>query len=159
MNLKRALAVMCDAEVEFVVVGGVAATIHGSAHATYDLDVCYSRTKGNLTRLKSALEPYRPRPRGFPKELPFIWDEATLRNNSVLTLQSDLGNIDLLAEIAGLGTYEQVKAHSQIVDMLDRQIAVLNLPGLIRAKRAAGREKDLSIIPELESLLEADEEA
>jgi hypothetical protein len=89
--------------------------------------------------------------------LPFIWDEATLRNATVLTLLTDLGEIDLLAEVAGVGTWDDVKAHSIIVDAFDRKIATLDLPSLIQAKRAAGRAKDLAALPELESLLEASE--
>lgn len=78
-------------------------------------------------------------------------------NSSVLTLESSIGDIDLLAEVAGLGPYEEIKAHAKIADAFELHIAVLDIRSLIRAKRAAGREKDLSIIPELESLLEADE--
>ena len=80
-----------------------------------------------------------------------------LRNSTVLTLQTDLGDIDLLAEVAGLGSFEQVKQHSIVAEAFQRQVATIDLPALIRSKRAAGREKDLSAIPELESLLQAGE--
>ena len=106
----------------------------------------------------AALAPFRPRPQGFPAELAFIWDEATLRNTAILTLHTDVGEIDLLAEVAGLGAWEEVKAGSIIVEAFDRRISVLDLPSLIQAKRAAGREKDLAALPELESLLETSDE-
>ena len=61
--------------------------------------------------------------------------------------------IDLLAEVAGLGAWEEVKAGAILVDAFDRKIAILDLSSLIKAKRAAGREKDLAALPELESLL------
>ena len=96
-----------------------------------------------------------PRPRGFPPNLPFVWDVAALNNSTVLTLDTDLGPIDLLAEVAGIGAYAQVAAQSVSVSAFDRCFATLGLPGLIRAKRAAGREKDLRSLPELESLLDA----
>ncbi len=115
MNLEKAFHCLCDSGVDFVVIGGVAATLHGSAHVTFDLDICYSRAAANLKRLREALSPFHPRPRGFPPELPFVWDEATLRNSSVLTLQTDLGDIDLLAEVAGVGGYEEAKQGSQMV--------------------------------------------
>lgn len=54
-----------------------------------------------------------------------------------------------------MGDFESVTAHSMTVEAFDRHVAILDLPGLIRAKRAAGREKDLSALPELESLLES----
>jgi hypothetical protein len=157
MQFQRAIQLLCDAGVEFVVIGGLSATFHGSARVTLDLDICYSRTTSNLKRLASALKDYSPRPRDFPDGLPFLWDEATLRNSSVLTLQTTIGKIDLLAEVAGLGSYEEVKAHSITVDAFDRTVPTLDLAGLIRAKRAAGRPKDLDALPELESLLETSE--
>ena len=157
MEFESALKALCDAEVEFVVIGGVAASFHGSARVTYDLDVCYLRTAENLRRLAKALAPYHPRPRGFSEELPFIWDESTLRNGSLFTLVTDLGEIDLLGEVLGLGAFPEVKALSIPMEAFGRRVLTLDLTGLIKAKRAAGREKDLSALPELESLLEAEE--
>jgi hypothetical protein len=149
--------ILCDAGVDFVVIGGVAATFHGSVRVTYDLDIYYSRASSNVKRLVAALAPFHPRPRGFAQDLPFIWDEATVLNSTILTLRTDLGEIDLLAEVAGLDSYSEVKAHSLVVNAFGRQVSTLDLPSLILAKRAAGREKDLSALPELESLLEAGE--
>jgi hypothetical protein len=103
MQFENAVQALCDAGVDFVVIGGLAATLHGSAQVTYDLDICYSRALANLHRLIDALAPFHPRPRGIPFGLPFVWDAATLRNGTVFTLQTDLGEIDLLAEVTGLG--------------------------------------------------------
>jgi hypothetical protein len=155
MQFEKAVQALSDVAVDFVIIGGLSATFHGSSRVTYDLDICYSRSSANLRRLAAALAPFHPRPRGFPAGLPFVWDEVTLRNGTIFTLQSDIGEIDLLAEVAGLGEFESVKTHSITVEAFDRLVLVLDLPGLIRAKRAAGREKDLSALPELESLLES----
>jgi hypothetical protein len=81
---------------------------------------------------------------------------STLRNATILTLRTDLGDIDLLAEVAGVGAWEEVKAHSIVLDAFERKISTLDLPTLIAAKRAAGREKDLAALPELESILESE---
>ena len=158
MQFARAVQTLCDAGVDFVVIGGVAAILHGSATVTFDLDICYSRSASNLSRLAAALAPFHPRPRGFPPGLPFMWDATTLRNTTILTLQTDMGELDLLAEVAGLGAFEEVKAHSVDVEAFERVIAVLDLRGLIQAKRASNRPKDRSVLPELESLLEASED-
>jgi hypothetical protein len=155
MQFETAVHALCDAEVDFVVIGGLSANLHGSAQVTLDLDVCYSRANANLKRIVAALAPFHPRPRGFPETLPFIWDDATLRNATVLTLLTDLGEIDLLAEVAGLGSWDDVKAGSVEVEAFERTISILDLPSLILAKRATGRAKDLAALPELESLLEA----
>jgi hypothetical protein len=155
MRLGTAVRALVDAEVEFVVVDGLAANLHGTAHVTLDLGICYSRTTSNLRSLVAALAPFHPRLRGFPKELPFVWDETVLRNATVLTLLTDLGEIDLLAEVAGDGMWDDVKARSILVEAFDRRISILDLPSLIRARRAAGLAKGLAVLPELESLLEA----
>ena len=102
----------------------------------------------------AALAPFHPRLRGFP---------LTCRSSGKKLLCAPepfsfcIGEIDLLAEVLGLGSFEEVKKHSIGVDAFERQIMTLGLPALIRAKRAAGREKDLSALAELESLLEASE--
>jgi hypothetical protein len=157
VNFERAVQALCDAEVHFVVIGGVSATLHGSAQVTYDLDICYARDFANLERLAKALAPFHPRPREFPEGVPFVWNASTLRNLLVLTLRTQIGEIDLLAEVGGVGSFAEVKAESITVDAFGRNIAILDLPALIRAKKAAGRPKDLSALAELESLLEAGE--
>jgi hypothetical protein len=150
MQFETAVQALCDAGVDFVVIGGVAATLHGSAQVTYDLDICYSRAAANLHRLVQSFSPIPSRPRGIPVGLPFVWDEATLRNGAVFTLQTDIGEIDLLAEVTSLGTFDDVKQHSITVEAFERLIATLDLRALIRAKRATGRAKDLTILAELE---------
>lgn len=155
MNFAAATQCLSDAGVDFVVIGGWAAIFHGSSHVTNDLDICYSRDQENLRRLAAALAPYHPRPRGFPKELPFVWDAATLSNGTVFTLTTNLGIIDLLAEVSGVGSYREVLAASVEVEAFDRRVRALDLPSLIQAKKAAGRPKDLLVLPELEGLLDA----
>ena len=157
MQFEKALQALCDSHVQFVVIGGLAATFHGSARGTYVLDIRYSRAPCNLRQLAQALAPFHPKPRGFLDGIPFLWDETTLRNGSIFTLQTDIGEIDLLAEVAGLGAFDDVGKHAMTVEAFGRELLTLDLPGLIQAKRAAGREKDLSALPELESLLEAGE--
>ncbi len=155
MNFVQAVQILADAGVEFAIIGGWSAIMHGSAHVTNDLDLCYSRTAVNLKRLADALTPFHPRPADFPPELPFIWDEQTLRGGTVFTLDTELGRIDLLAEVAGLGDWNELKKCCVLLPVFDREVWTLDLPSLIRAKRAAGRTKDLLVLPELESLLDA----
>ena len=158
IKLKETLLLLARSEVDFVIVGGVAATLHGSAFQTFDLDICYGRDGQNLDRLVGALAPFHPALRGAPSGIPFIWDRNTLRNGLNFTLSTDLGDIDLLGEITGIGGFHDVKAKSRNVEMYGFRFAILTLSGLIEAKRAAGRVKDLSILPELEALLEATED-
>jgi hypothetical protein len=155
VRLESIVQALADADVEFVVIGGWAAILNGSLHATRDIDLCYARSAKNHERIVSALRAFHPRLRDVPQGLPFVWDVATLRNGSMFTLITTAGAVDLIAEVPGLGTYEQAKATAKLVDAFDRQIWVLDLRGLIASKRASGRPKDLQALPELEGLLEA----
>ena len=158
IDLEKALVLLADAQARFVIVGGLAATIHGSAYATFDLDICYARDAENLARLARALLPYQPRLRGAPASLPFRCDAETLKRGMNFTLTTDLGDIDLLGEIAGVGDYAIAYEVSLPVEMFGRTFAVLTLDALIASKKAAGRPKDLLVLPELEALREATEE-
>ena len=159
VNLKKLIICLANKQVEFVIIGGVAATVHGSAYVTYDLDIFYSRDEENLARMAKALAPYHPRPRDIPDDLPFFWDERTLHRGLNFTLKTDLGDIDLLGEVAGVGDFEQALASSILVQLFGVECAVLSLKALIKAKRAADRPKDHLILPELEALLEASNDA
>ena len=128
IELSPALKALTENNVEFIIVGGVAITAYGSAYITKDLDFCYLRTPDNLKRIINALAQFNPRLRGFPKELPFIWDERTLTNGTNITLETDIGDIDLLGEVAGVGNFQAVKADAV--------------------------KKDLLVLPELEALQE-----
>jgi hypothetical protein len=158
MNLARMVQEMADAQVEFVIVGGWSAILHGSSYTTRDLDVCFLRTRANVEKLVKVLAPFRPRLRDFPAGLPFVWDAITLQNGTLFTLTTELGSLDLLGEVLGIGDFAAVWAVSVPIEAFDRQIWTLDLAALIRSKKAAGREKDLAIVPELEGLLEAKEQ-
>ena len=153
-NLKRLLAVLANAKVSFILVGGVAARAHGSARVTDDIDVCYARSIENLDRIVRALAPLKPYLRGAPPGLPFHWSVATLKAGLNFTLTTTAGAIDLLGEITGGGRYEDLVSHSIAVKVFGRETLLLDLPWLIHVKRAAGRPKDLEVVAELEALLE-----
>jgi hypothetical protein len=146
------LEALVSHEVEFIVIGGVAATIHGSARFTQDLDVVYRRSPDNLARIAAALAPHAPYLRGAPRGLPFVLDADTLLRGLNFTLTTDLGSIDLLAEVAGGGTYDTLLPRSALATVYDATLRVVSLEGLIHLKRAAGRPRDLEAIAELESL-------
>jgi len=141
-------------KVQFVIIGGQAAVLHGSAYITADIDFCYSRDKENLERVVSALKPFHPYLRGAEKNLPFIFDSLTLKNGLNFTFSTDVGDIDLLGEVSGLGTYQGVLSYSEDMEIYGMQCKVLTLQGLIKAKKSSGRQKDLILLKELEALLE-----
>lgn len=131
------------AQVDFVVIGGVAVVAHGHSRATLDLDICYARTTDNLERLAAALAPFHPTLRGAPKDLPFVLDVRTLRSGLNFTLSTDAGDVDLLGEVTGVGSYTDVARGAVNLELYGHPVRVAGLDVLERAKRAVGRAKDL----------------
>jgi hypothetical protein len=151
-DFAQLLAVLTRARVEFIVIGGFAATAHGSAHVTVDLDAVYRRTTENMVRLADSLEPLKPYLRGAPPGLPFRFNVQTIQRGLNFTLTTDAGDLDLLGEAAGGGTYEALLPRSEMRELFGLECRFVNLETLIRLKRAAGRPKDFERIAELEVL-------
>lgn len=153
-QLEQLLAALNAWGVEYIIVGGVAARAHGSSRLTDDVDISYARTPANLTRIVAALAPLNPYLRGAPPGLPFEWSAATLRAGLNFTLTTSAGAIDLLGEITGGGQFDDLLPHALTITLFGAEVRLLDLPWLIRVKRAAGRPKDLEVIAELEALQE-----
>jgi predicted nucleotidyltransferase len=154
LHIRALLERLSDAGVEFVILGGVAGIAHGSVRFTPDLDISYRRTPEALETLVAALAPLHPRLRGAPPDIPFQWGARTVRAGLDFTLETDWGPLDLIGEVAGVGLYEAVVAESETLTFFGRPYPVLKLDALIRAKRAAGRKRDLEHLVELEALQE-----
>lgn len=148
------LRTLGHAGVEFILVGGVAATAHGSARFTKDVDIVYHRSPENMARLVVALGPLNPYLRGAPPGLPFLWDAETIAHGLNFTLTTALGDLDILGEITGGGGYADLASHSVVVPIFGREYLCLDLDTLIHVKRAAGRPKDFEALAELEALRE-----
>ena len=150
----KILPLLVNGDVEFILIGGVAGNIHGSARLTFDVDVVYDRSKSNLERLIKLLQPFKPYLRGAPPGLPFKLDLPTMRNGLNFTLTTALGDLDLLGEVVGGGGYRDLLPHTFEVEAFGVKFRCVDLPTLIKLKRAAGRPKDLESIAELEALRE-----
>jgi hypothetical protein len=153
--IEAPLRLLGESRVDCVIVGGVAAAIHGSLLLTNDLDVCYSRDAANLERLAGALQSVHARLRNVPQGIPFILDAETLKRGLNFTFTTDIGDLDLLGEVLGVGNYDEVLFNSITVDLFGHRFAVIDISKLITAKRAAGRPKDLIALPELEAIQQA----
>lgn len=153
-QLVELIVMLKQQKVDFIVVGGVAASLHGSARSTQDLDIVYRRSDENISRLIALLEPHSPYLRGVPPGLPFVLDGKTVKSGLNFTLTTDVGAIDLLGEIAGGGTYEDLLPYTESMEAGNVVFDCVNLDKLIHLKRAAGRPKDLEVIAELEALWE-----
>ena len=129
-DFEKQLGWLVEYEVDFVVIGGVAAAIYGSSIVTHDLDICYARTATNLEKLAVALGKVNARLRGAREGLPFILDVETLRHGLNFTFTTDIGDIDLLGEVRGVGGYEEAlegATRSASVLLRTARATVLNL--------------------------------
>jgi hypothetical protein len=155
MSFASMLGGLTKNKIRFVVIGGVAAAIHGSSRVTNDLDICYDADdRRNVDTLARLLAEWSAYPRGVEKGLAFIMDERTLRGAPIMTLITDEGDLDVMDRVAGVGDYGAVHKHSDRITALGVSFRVLDLPSLIKAKRAASRPRDFDHLPELEALLE-----
>ena len=100
-EFQKLLPALIKGEVDFVLVGGVAGIVHGSARVTYDVDLVYSRSDENIARLVRVLAPHAPYLRDASEGLPFIWDVKTVRSGLNFTLTTGLGDLDLFGEVIG----------------------------------------------------------
>jgi predicted nucleotidyltransferase len=148
------LRALVHQEVRFIIIGGVAATVHGSARHTRDIDVVYARDRENVFRIVTAIGPYAPYLRGAPAGLPFRWDEATVSAGLNFTLTTSASDIDFLGEVVGGGRYEDLVEYTEEIEVFGVRALCVTLPKLIALKRAAGRPKDHDAVAELEVLLE-----
>lgn len=142
------------ADVDFVVIGGVALGLHGSALVTYDTDVMYARDRENIERLAAALGELEVRLRGVPADLPFRPDAKTLQAGMNFTFTSDSGDLDILGEVGGISSYEGLRTRARIMRLGGQEAHVASVQDLIAMKQAAGRTKDKRALDDLAAILE-----
>ncbi len=147
-ELRKLLGPLIDHGVDFVVIGGMAGVSHGSSYPSFDLDVAYSRDRVNVGRLVGALEEITVRLRGVPSDLPFALDARTIENGANFTFITPHGDLDILGEVAGIGSFDELKASSIQKEISGVSVRVASLDDLIAMKRAANRDKDKLMVAE-----------
>jgi predicted nucleotidyltransferase len=153
-DLQKLLQRLDDAGVEFVLVGGYAAMLHGSSLLTRDVDVCAELSADTIEKLREALRETNPVHRlSSPRQSFLVVPEpgASLDN---LYLNTDLGTLDLLGRITGVGDYARVARDAVDVEIFGRRVRAISLDDLIAAKEALGRDKDLIAAKELRAIRE-----
>ena len=140
------------ANVRYVLIGGLAMILHGSAHITQDIDISYARDTGNYVALANALHSIQARLRNAPQDLPFILDAQTFRNTQNLTLTTEFGDFDLLGQVSGIEDFEELYERSVETLIDDIPVHIASLDDLIKMKRSANRPKDQTHIMELEAM-------
>jgi hypothetical protein len=141
-KLGELFAVLERRGVDFVVVGGMAGLAHGSSYPSFDLDIAYARDRANLERLVSALAEIGVSLRGAPPDLPFQLDVETFGAGANFTFTTPLGDLDVLGEIAGVRSYDELRAAAERKRIAGHAVLVASIDHLIAMKRAANRAKD-----------------
>jgi hypothetical protein len=158
-DLPALLAELCDAGVEFIIVGGAAAVIQGAPITTNDLDIVHRRTPENVARLLDVLLRLDATMRYDLANRGLRPTAEMLAGKGQINLSTSLGPIDPLCELDEGKGYEELLPHSQSVIDEGRPLRVLDLPTLIAVKTKAGRPKDRIVLPILIATLEEREKA
>lgn len=148
----RQLAELTRSGVDFVVIGGIAATMHGSTRDTFDLDICPSQTPQNLDLLGAALVKVEARLRGVEEDVPFVPDGRSLKGLQILTLDTRFGPLDVLMRPDGSPPYSRLRSRATQMDMGGTGVLVASIDDLLEMKRQANRHKDLADVEELEAI-------
>jgi predicted nucleotidyltransferase len=143
---------LADAGLEFVVIGGYAGVIHGSALITNDVDICAVLSPENVEKIRAALGDLHPFHRATHRRLSLLDHPAPGETLHNLYLQTDQGIVDVLSSVLGLGDFARLKASAEDFEIAGRMYSIISLEDLIVAKQAVGREKDLLAVKELRAI-------
>jgi hypothetical protein len=157
-NDKALLVRLKDSGLDFVVIGGVCVVYHGALLSTFDLDICCNFGEQNVRRIQSAVKDLNPVHRFTPGRLPLELTQSAFGDFKNLYLDTDLGKLDCLSEVAGVGSYEDVQKQSILAQFSYGQFRFLSLDALILAKKTAGRERDLDAVRRLLAIKEKKEQ-
>lgn len=139
---------------DFVIIGGVCVIYHGVPMATFDLDICCPFGEENVRRIETAVQDLHPYHRLTPNKLPLEVTRSSFAVLKNLYLQTDLGKLDCLGLVKGVGDYEAVLKESGAADFSYGRFRFLNLDSLIVAKQAVGRPRDLDAVRQLLAIKE-----
>ena len=149
MNLLERLI---RAGVDFVIVGGFAGVVHGCTYVTQDIDICCDFSPDNLLALQKAVCDLHPVHRMTPKRKKLELTEKTCGQFRNLYLDTDIGRLDCLSNIDGIGDYKKVKEASVTIEAEKIRLLVLKLDALIKTKKAMNRPRDKEAILQLEAI-------
>lgn len=129
-------------KVPFVLIGGLAARLHGSPTVTVDVDVCPARDADSLERLAEALRAMNAKLRTSDGAVDLKIDAKALGRTSNLTLVTVHGALDLIGEPPGTTGYRELAANAVTIEVDGLSLKVASLDDLLRMKEASGRPKD-----------------
>jgi hypothetical protein len=140
--LEKVVDILAAHGVEFIVVGGQAELLLGSPRITYDIDLCYRRTKENLKRLAAALREIKPTLRNAPADLPFTLDEHSLAPGNNFTFDTSFGPLNLLGYLEPVGNFDAIAGRAFGALLGNCEVKVIHIDDLIATKQYLRRPKD-----------------
>jgi hypothetical protein len=149
LNLLKLLA---KNEVDFVIIGGFAGIVHGCVYVTQDIDICCDFSVSNLLKLAKALKGVHPVHRMTPARLKLDLTKTNAGQFKNLYLDTDIGQLDCLSFVEGLGDYDKVKEGSMLIEVEGVKMRTLNIEALIEAKKAMNRPRDRQMIEQLKKI-------
>jgi predicted nucleotidyltransferase len=152
LNAQEMLRRLTAAGVDFVVIGGMALVLSGSARLTRDLDIVFAPDDANLDALGGVLQGLSARLREVEVDVPFVPDGRTLRNVQLLSLTTSEGWLDVHRNVDGMPPYETLRLNAERLSLGDFSVLVASADDLIAMKREAGRPVDLQDIEELQAI-------
>jgi hypothetical protein len=153
-NDQALLTRLQDSGLDFVVIGGVCVVFHGAPIATFDLDICCPFGRENVDRIENAVRDLHPVHRLTANKLPLELTRSAFGELKNLYLQTDLGILDCLSEVAGVGSFDAVLRQSVLARFSYGEFRFLKLDALIASKQAVGRDRDLLAVRSLLAIKE-----
>ena len=154
-DLSKLLEVLLDNEIDFVLIGGFAAVVHGSTLVTQDIDICMSISDTSVEKLRAALKNFNPWHRmNKNAKLSFLEHPASLDGLNNIYLQTDLGILDVLSETRPAGVFEAIKERSIEIPLYGHKCRVISIDDLILVKESMNRPKDIQAVAELKRIKE-----
>ena len=143
---------LVNADVDFVIIGGFAGIVYGCTYVNQDIDICCDFSPSTLLGLQRAISDLHPVHRMTPKRKKLQLTEQTCVQFKDLYLDTDIGQLDCLSFIDGLGDYNQVKGESELIEVEEMKMRVLSLDALIKAKKSMSRPRDKEAVLQLEAI-------
>ncbi len=152
-DLNHLLKSLLAHKLDFLIVGGFAAVVHGSSHVTKDLDIAMLISAENVDKLRQALKDFEPRHRMNPSHKPsFLEEPKSIAGLNNIYLETKAGILDVVTLDMSLGSFEDLKNRSLSVNLFGYDCLVLSLNDLIQIKEKMSRPKDLIVLEELKAL-------
>ncbi len=151
-DLFNLLERLVNAGVDFVIVGGFAGVVHGCTYITQDIDICCDFRPVTLLSIQKAISDLHPVHRMTPGRKKFELTEQTCSQFKNLYLDTDIGQLDCLSFIDGLGDYGEVRRESELIEVEEIKMRVLSVDALIKTKKSMNRIRDKEAVLQLEAI-------